>query len=110
MTPADLKTHRFLAGMARDPYFPRHLVAQGAAILRQLAAELSANPPADQDALFALTHAAVEQFNALQEDFLAEGSELETVARECIAEDIDTILRAHGHQVDLEAAIANRDW
>jgi hypothetical protein len=67
--------------------------------------------PADEAALYELTHAATEQFNDLAEQFYDANSEIETVAAECIALDFEFIARAYGFEnADLEELIATRDW
>jgi len=44
-------------------------------------------------------------------EFEDAGSEIETVARECIGDDFDCIARAYGFgDVDTEELIATRDW
>ena len=58
--------------------------------------------------LYALTHAATEEFNALAEEFEENDSELETAAREAIAEDFEWIAKAYGVDADIEELIAPR--
>lgn len=79
--------HRFLQGMYSDGYFPDHVVDKGKAILPGLCERIETERPGDLTALYALTGVATEQFNALQGEFEAAGSEIETVAREVIAGD-----------------------
>jgi len=108
---AEAREHRFLADMFADRYFPRHLVEKGAGILVGLCAQFEAEKPTTPDAVYALTHAATEAFNALQEDFFEAESEIETAAREAIAGDVGFILSCYGHGgLDVEEAIAPRDW
>jgi hypothetical protein len=102
--------HRFLAEMLDDDYFPTHLVERGQGILLDLCAAIEREQPVGA-AVYALTHAATEHFNALDEALQAEGSEIETAAREQIAADVDFILHTYGYgDLDLEEAIAPRDW
>ncbi len=97
--------------MYRDSYFPNHLVDKGKRILLQLCEAIEANPPADESALYALTHAATNQFNELAEEFNENDSEIETAARDCIATDMGFIATAYGFpQADLEELVATRDW
>lgn len=103
--------HRFLAGMYSDGYFPDHVVDKGAAILLALCERIEAERPADLAALYRLTHAATEEFNALEGEFEAAGSEIETVAREQIGDDFWFVARAYGFEdADSEDLIATRDW
>ncbi|MFI5942327.1 DUF5713 family protein [Streptomyces uncialis] len=100
-----------LGGMYDDPFFPDHLVDRGKAILHRLSTRIAAAPPADLTALYALTAAATEEFNALEAAFDEAGSELETVAREEIGEAFHMLALAHGYQdADPEKLIAARDW
>src|SRR6266849_5356764 len=92
----DMAAHRFLQGMYEDQHFPDRLVDKGAAILRQLCERIEAEQPGGLEALYALTHAAADEFNDLQEEFGEAGSEIETVAREVIAEDFWFIAKAYG--------------
>ncbi|MBH25665.1 MAG: hypothetical protein CMH57_14680 [Myxococcales bacterium] len=105
-----LAKHPFLAGMYADSYFPNDLVDQGRAILVALCERIEAKRPADLAALYVLTHEATEAFNALNEEFAEVGSEIETAAREIIAEDFGFIADAYGFHADIEELIAPRDW
>ncbi|MDE3723803.1 DUF5713 family protein [Nocardiopsis sp. N85] len=101
----------YLAGMYRDAYFPDHLVDKGRAILVALRERIETERPADLPALHVLTNAAVEEFNALQEEFWAADSEIETVARDDIALSFEYVMAACGFaDADLEEALAERDW
>lgn len=106
-----MAAHSFLQDMYRDQYYPNHLVEKGENILRELCVQLEANPPASLEALYEVTQAATERFNDLEEDFNEADSEIETVARECIAGDFATIAEAYGYEgYDIEELIATRDW
>ncbi len=103
--------HPFLKDMYGDDYFPDHLVDKGRAILLRLCDRVEAERPADLAALYVLTHAATEEFNALDEEFNAAGSGIETVAREWIAEEFWFVASAYGFDdADIEELIAPRDW
>ncbi|MEU9313222.1 DUF5713 family protein [Streptomyces sp. NPDC048256] len=101
----------FLRPLYADTYFPDHVVDQGKAILLRLCARIEAEEPSDVAALYVLTQAATEEFNLLQAEFEAAGSEIETVAREEIAEDFWFVASAYGFaDADVEELIATRDW
>ena len=53
---------------------------------------------------------AVCGINDLQEEFDEHDSEIETVARECIAADVAYILAWFNIPIDTEEAIRERDW
>ncbi|MEV4253292.1 DUF5713 family protein [Spirillospora sp. NPDC049652] len=111
ITNARVVEHTFLDGMLGDGYYPDHLVAKGQAILRRLCARIEADRPGDLDALYALTHAATERFNELQDEFFEAGSEIETVARDAIATDFFFVADAYGFKdADIEELVATRDW
>lgn len=106
-----MAAHRFLQGMYGDAYYPEHVVDMGKAILLRLCERIETERPADLAALYALTNAATEDFNALEAEFDAAGSEIETVAREVIAGDFRFIALAYGFaDADGEELIAARDW
>ncbi|WP_416980137.1 DUF5713 family protein [Streptomyces sp. T028] len=103
--------HAFLKALYRDDYYPDPVVDRGRDILLRLCERVETERPADLDALYVLTQAATEEFNALQDAFWEAGSEIETVAREEIAEDFWFIARAYGFtDADIEELIATRDW
>ncbi|MFJ3900145.1 DUF5713 family protein [Streptomyces sp. NPDC090025] len=103
--------HAFLRQMYDDPYFPDPLVDRGRLILLRLCARVEAEEPTDLGGLYALTEAATERFNALEGEFVAAGSEIETVARECICEEFCFVASAYGFEdADAEKLTAVRDW
>ena len=99
----------FLRRMLEDPYFPAPLVEKGQRLLLELAERIEREAPVG-GAVVALTHATTEAFNRLQVELQDAGSDLETEARETIAEDNEFILDSYGYQVELEEAIAPREW
>lgn len=106
-----IRNHAFLQCMYDDAYFPKHLVDKGKQILVRLAARIEREKPADEAALYVLTHAATDDFNRLAEEFFDADSEIETGARECIASDFAFIAKAYGFaKADVEELIATRDW
>lgn len=110
LTNETVREYSFLAGMYGDSYFPKVAVDQVRNVLVKLCFAIENEQPKDLEALYRLTHASTEEINDLQAVFDANGSELETVAREVIALDIDFIARAYGFEADLEELIAPRDW
>ncbi|MFI6288899.1 DUF5713 family protein [Streptomyces sp. NPDC051018] len=101
----------FLQPLYEDPYFPDHVLDKGRAILLRLCERIEAERPPDLAALYVLTEGATEEFNRLEAEFEAAGSEIETVAREEIAEDFWFVATAYGFpDADVEKLIAARDW
>jgi hypothetical protein len=106
-----VSTHPFLRGLYEDDYYPDEVLDRGRAILLALCERIERERPAGLAALYALTQAATEEFNGLEAAFEAAGSEIETVAREEIAEDFDFVARAYGFpDADVEERIATREW
>jgi hypothetical protein len=111
ITNQQVAGHVFLQQMYSDSYFPDHVVDKGGAILLRLCERIEAEQPSSLDALYALTQAATEEFNRLDAEFAAAGSEIETVAREVIAENFWFVASAYGFtDADVEKLIATRDW
>lgn len=105
-----LHGYAFLQDMVVSDYFRAPRVDKGKQILRQLCERIEATAPASEVELYALTHAATDQFNALADAFYEHGSEIETVARDCIASDFGFIAQAYGFaQADPEELVATRD-
>ena len=111
ITNVKMNAHSFLREMYDDDYFPNFLVDKCKHILMQLCEQIETAKPNDTESLFKLTHAAVDEINELESEFEENDSELETGAREALAEDFGIILEAYGFgDADLEDAIANREW
>ena len=105
-----LKSHKFLAEMHSDEYYPKKLVDKGVKILIKLCEKIESDKPKSLESLYKLTHAATEKFNSLEEEFADNESEIETVARECIAAEFVLISKAYGFDADAEELISNREW
>lgn len=110
MTNDKTSTYAFLNEMENDSYYPPQLVTKGKFILHDLCLQIEAQRPQTSEQLSKLTHAATEQFNQLSGEFDEQDSELETVARENIAKDVEFIAQAYGFQEDIEHLIENCEW
>ena len=107
----ELADHTFLQDMYDDDYFPPELVQKGENILVELCRQIETEQPENLDALYELTHAATERFNELAEEFDENDSEIETVARDTIATDMEYIAQSYGFaDADIEELVAPRDW
>ncbi len=100
----------FLEPLLEDDWYPTHLIEKGQTFLRTMCIEIEQTQPSTESDLFKITHRAVRKFNALEQELESEGSELETDAREQIAEDVSFVLSTYGFDVDLEEALAPRNW
>jgi hypothetical protein len=108
---AQVLGHTFLKALYEDDYYPDRVLDRGRAILLRLCERIESEHPADLDALYALSHAATEEFNDLEAAFEEAGSEIETVAREEIAEAFWFVAQAYGFvDADVEELIAPREW
>ncbi|WP_149183354.1 DUF5713 family protein [Streptomyces sp. TRM49041] len=111
ITNQQVAERAFLQPLYADTYFPDHVLDKGRAILGRLCERIEAEQPSDLAALYALTQAATNEFNLLEAEFEAAGSEIETVAREEIAEDFWFVASTYGFaDADVEELIATRDW
>ena len=111
ITNDDINSRQFLTEMYRDSYFPNFMVDKVKAILTGLCEKIEEKKPQNPEELLLLTHTATEMINDLQEEFEENGSEIETAAREAIADDFDFIVKTYGFdQVDIEDVIEPRDW
>ncbi|MFA0963812.1 DUF5713 family protein [Roseivirga sp. BDSF3-8] len=80
-------------------------------VLVTLCFQIESEKPKDLEALYALTHEATERINDLEDDFFAQGSEIETAAREIIAIEFEYIAQSYGFaEADIEELIAPRNW
>jgi len=111
ITNAAMADYAFLEVLYDDEYFPDHVLDKGRAILTRLCERIEADPPTDLDALYVLTRAATEEFNDLEAEFEAAGSEIETVAREEICGDLYNVAAAYGFpDADHEVVAGTRNW
>lgn len=111
ITNQQVKARAFLRGLYADAYFPDQVLDKGRGILLGLCERIEVEQPSDLAVLYVLTEAATEEFNALEAEFEAAGSEIETFAREEIAEDFWFVASAYGFgDADVEELIAAREW
>lgn len=100
---------QLLADMRSDAYYPPFLVNEIAALLQNFMLYLQSGPHTYgeiQEQLDLL----VEQINNMQQAFYDNGSDIETIARESIADTIYNILQKAQIQIEIEQAIRMRDW
>ncbi|WNJ17695.1 DUF5713 family protein [Pontibacter sp. G13] len=105
-----MQQYPFLKGMYQDAYFPDFLVDRCKDILIDLCFQIETQSPKSLEELYTLSHAATDSFNEMEDDFLQNGSEIETAAREIIAVDFEQIALAYGFEADIEELIATREW
>ncbi len=103
------RNYRLLDEMYRDEYYPDFLVDKVRDELQKLIDLLEAGETGIEVIQKKLDE-VVCAINDLQEEFDENGSELETVARDCIGEAVGCILEWFGIPIDVEEAIRERDW
>lgn len=104
-----MKEEYYLVDMYRDDYYPNFLVDKIKKVL-QVAEQTLANESTNLSAVQQALDVAVIGINELAEEFYANQSEIETMAREDIAETVMTMLEHYNITLDIEEALRERDW
>ena len=106
-----LKNDDYVYDMRDDDYYPPHLVQKVADELRKVDELLDAGER-DPQKIQARADEVTKNINTLEDEFDEADSEIETVARESIAETFYLILKEYGleEDFDIEELIAERDW
>lgn len=101
--------YNLLDEMYRDEYYPDFLVDKVKDALQNVI-DLLESGETDIVGVQEKLDEAVCDINDLQEEFEDNDSEIETVARECIAKSVSYILEWFDIPIDIENAIGERDW
>ena len=101
--------YKLLDEMYQDEYYPDFLVDRVKEELQKVI-DLLESGETDTEAVQEVLDEAVCGINDLQQEFDDNDSEIETVARECIAADVAYILEWFSIPIDTEEAIRERDW
>lgn len=101
--------YQFLEGMYRDGYFPDFLVDKIKVELEKVVAFLETGV-SDLEQIREKFDVMTMAINDLQEEFEENDSEIETAARDSIAEDVIEILKYFEIDLDVEDALGERDW
>ncbi|WP_346010406.1 DUF5713 family protein [Paenibacillus sp. SYP-B3998] len=99
----------YLKDMYIDGYFPNFLVDKVKAELVKVV-EFLEQGNQDIEEIQSKLDFAIHAINDLAEEFDENDSEIETVARESIAQTVEDILAFYGIEIDTEVAIRERDW
>lgn len=102
-------SYKLLDEMYRDDYYPSFLVDKVKDELQKVI-DLLESGETDVETVQEKLDEAVCGINDLQDEFDENDSEIETVARECIAETVAYILKWFEINIDIEEAIRERDW
>ena len=101
--------YKLLDEMYQDEYYPDFLVDEVRDALQKVV-DLLESGETNTEVVQETLDEAVSSINDLQEEFDETDSEIETVARECIAADVAYILEWFDIPIDTEEAIRERDW
>ena len=101
--------YKLLDEMYQDNYYPTFLVDKVKDELQKVI-DLLESGETDTEVVQETLDEAVCGINDLQEEFDEHDSEIETVARECIAATVAYILEWFNIPIDTEEAIRERDW
>jgi len=99
----------YLKDMYEDAYFPEVLVDKLRDILKEVVVFIEEGNRSQQEIQDVLDE-TVTKINELQEEFELNDSEIETVARESIAQTVSEILHYFRIDIDIEEALRERDW
>lgn len=103
------KGYRLLDAMYRDGYFPDFLVDRVKEPIQDVIVFLETGARDEKQIQYKLDNMTLA-INDMQEAFEENDSELETEARESIAETVSYILEWFGIDIDIEDAIREREW
>ena len=103
------KNYKLLDEMYRDEYYPNFLVDKVKGELKKVI-DLLETGETDTGIIQEKLDEVICVINDLQEEFGENGSEIETVARDCIGENVGYILKWFDIPIDVEEAIRERDW
>ena len=101
--------YKLLEEMYEDGYFPDFLVDKVKDLVQEVITFLETGER-DLENIQRKFDEMTLAINDLEEEFEQNDSELETVAREAIAETIEYILNWFEIDIDIEDALRERDW
>ncbi len=104
------KDFYYLQDMYEDEYYPKFLVDKVKYAIQELVLFLEDNNSAPLEEIQKVLDKITIKINSLCDDFYENDSEIETVARESIADTIFKILNYFDIDIDIEEAIRERDW
>ena len=103
------ENYKLLDEMYQDEYYPNLLVDKVRAELQKVIGLLESGE-SNTEVVQKKLDEAVCAINDLQDEFDENGSEIETVARDCIGAAVSYILEWFGVPIDVEEALRERDW
>lgn len=103
------ENHFLLEEMYDDQYYPKFLVDKLKMVIMDMVGYLVIGGH-NKDEIQEKFDEMTININNLQEEFYENDSEIETVARECIAMDIEYIINYFNLAIDVEEALREREW
>ncbi|WFD09727.1 DUF5713 family protein [Tepidibacter hydrothermalis] len=100
---------KLLQDMYNDNYFPNNLVDKIKDEIEKVIKFIENGNSTLEELQNKLDEMTVA-INDLEEEFEENGSELETVARESIADTVYLVLKKYKVDIDIETAIRKRNW
>ncbi|EDO1151594.1 hypothetical protein FQS07_05045 [Listeria innocua] len=101
---------KYLEGMYQDSFFPTFLVDKLKQYMLDTVQFLEQGNHHDTEAIQGKLDEMTLAINDLQDEFYENDSELETGARDSIAETVISILSYYKIDIDIEEALRERDW
>ncbi|MBR1442636.1 MAG: hypothetical protein IJ583_03795 [Firmicutes bacterium] len=101
--------YELLGEMYQDEYFPDFLVDKVKNEIQKVI-EILENGETDTEVIQTKLDEVVCAINELQDEFDENDSEIETVARDCIGETVEYILKWFNIDIEIEEALRERDW
>lgn len=103
------ENYKLLEEMYSDGYFPDFLVDKIKALMTKVI-KLLEKGERDKGKIQKAFDKMTVGINKLEKEFEKNDSEIETVARDCIGESVEYILKWFDIDIDVEDAIAEREW
>ncbi|WP_042476821.1 DUF5713 family protein [Bacillus ndiopicus] len=104
-----MKEINYLETMYKDDYYPKFLVDKIKVLIEGVVQYLEQGTHSLENIQEKFDEMTLA-INDLMEEFYEHDSELETVARDSIAETVIDILEAYNIDIDVEDALEERDW
>lgn len=102
-------SYDLLKDMYMDTYYPEPLVDEIYDLMFRL---INILEEGERDKIIIQQHLdeMTRGINQLQKEFIKQESDLESVARDCIAQSLQFILKFFTIDIDLETALSLREW
>lgn len=99
----------YLLGMYQNGFYPTFLVDKIKESMLEVTRTIEEEHPSNAE-IQRMLDKMTSDINALQDEFKAHNSDIEFVARESIAETVESFLDHYGINIDIETALRKRSW